>query len=331
MPGTRPIPRRLRRAIATLGVVFAMALVLGWGLESIDRRGQVGDPVHTDRAISNPFDAAFRQGVAALRAGDAHAALRAFDTARAIRPHIPSVHFNIGFSLLALDRPEDARRQFLTGLEIRASEASGYFGLAEAEEALGNLEAARGAMRTYLHLARPEDSHFRRRAAAALWEWSERPPSAAGSGAIPKTEDIRDAERWLSRYRGKFVVLNIWAMWCAPCRAELPALQVLSDTLPSDTFSVLGLNVDKNPALVAEYLHRVGAPFAATSDPGGVAIGKMLPTDVLPLTVILDRQGREIARVQGARDWNAPEIHAALGRIAIADPLAEARLRGALR
>jgi len=123
------------------------------------------------RAASNPRIAErFSQGVVMLHAKHYEHALTAFHRVLELDPAMPEAHVNAGFALLGMGEPAAARDFFASALELRARQLNAYYGLAVAYERLGDLPAARGAMRTYAHLA-PKDDPFRRKAEAALWEW----------------------------------------------------------------------------------------------------------------------------------------------------------------
>jgi tetratricopeptide (TPR) repeat protein len=160
--------RRDRRALGVAIVLGVLALVSA-GVALDASREPAGAP---EAAIG----ARFAQGVADLQSGDPAQAAAAFEAVLAMDPAIPEAHVNRGFALLELGRAGDAATAFDRAIMLRPSQANAYFGLGEAREALGDREAARGAMRAYLHLAAPQEA-FRRRAEAALWEWG-----AAGEG-----------------------------------------------------------------------------------------------------------------------------------------------------
>lgn len=143
-------------AVAAISVVGALIAVL---------------PGAGPRAASNPEIAErFSQGVVMLHAKQYEHALTAFHRVLELDPAMPEAHVNAGFALLGMGEPAAARDFFASALELRARQLNAYYGLAVAYERLGDLPAARGAMRTYAHLA-PQDDPFRRRAEAALWEW----------------------------------------------------------------------------------------------------------------------------------------------------------------
>ena len=123
------------------------------------------------REVSNPeIDQRFTQGVVMLHAKQYEHALTAFHRVLQLEPAMPEAHVNAGFALLGMKQPAAARAFFEGAIALRNQQLNAYYGLAVASEQLGDLAAARGAMRTYAHLA-PKDDPFRRKAEAALWEW----------------------------------------------------------------------------------------------------------------------------------------------------------------
>lgn len=149
-------------------------------------------------APPGPLAGPFADGLSALRRGDAHAAALSFEEARRRTPHSPEILVNLGFAYLELFRPMAATEVFMRANGMAPTMPAAYFGLAESLEASGDLEGARGAMRTFLHLA-PEDDRFRRRAMAALWEWSIRRDTDAGpppdTPSLPEPARLAEGSR----------------------------------------------------------------------------------------------------------------------------------------
>ena len=120
----------------------------------------------------------------------------------------------------------------------------------------------------------------------------------------------------LEEFLGHGMVINLWATWCAPCVAELPALSALSRTLAPQDIAVLPLSSDFGGAKVVRAFfdaHGVtGLPILL--DPKGAAEDAWGARG-LPTTVVIDRKGMERARLEGAADWSAPEAAALVRRL----------------
>jgi thiol-disulfide isomerase/thioredoxin len=113
----------------------------------------------------------------------------------------------------------------------------------------------------------------------------------------------------LSDFRGKVVLLNIWATWCAPCRKEMPALDRLQQKLGGPDLQVIALSIDNGgAAAVRRFYEEIGIrALAIYVDPTTEATGK-LRTLGIPTTLLLDREGRERWRKTGPAEWDSPEI-----------------------
>lgn len=127
-----------------------------------------------------------------------------------------------------------------------------------------------------------------------------------GSGAARHIED----------FAGKVMVVNFWATWCPPCREEMPSIDRLRGEMASDGFDVIAISMDRastskikdffsaipqpdGDAYRVEHLDVYREPSLRIGTEGGI-LG-------MPITLILDREGREIARLQGGAKWDAPE------------------------
>lgn len=110
----------------------------------------------------------------------------------------------------------------------------------------------------------------------------------------------------LADYTGQVTVVNFWATWCAPCRAEMPQLSDLQTQLGDDNFSVVTIATGRNPRPAMERFFTEievdNLPLHA--DPNS-ALARDMGVLGLPITVILDREGHEIARLQGDAKWNS--------------------------
>ena len=132
-------------------------------------------------------------------------------------------------------------------------------------------------------------------------------------------KDANGTDVSLAKWRGKVVLLNLWATWCAPCRKEMPTLADLQRQLGSEDFEVIALSVDrKGLAASAAFLKETGSDaLGLYVDQTSKALQELQALG-LPVTVLIDRQGREIGRLLGPAEWNGAEA-IALIKAAIAE------------
>lgn len=112
----------------------------------------------------------------------------------------------------------------------------------------------------------------------------------------------------LEHYRGKLVLINVWATWCAPCRREMPGLQWLAQQVDPNKIAVIGIAIDRNPMLVREYLRDGRFPFARFVDAGGANLAQHFDMGVVPQSFLLDKQGQVIWKSVGELVWEDPGI-----------------------
>lgn len=132
-----------------------------------------------------------------------------------------------------------------------------------------------------------------------------------GNHPAPKTPfaDQNGQQTSLSDFKGKVVVVNIWATWCAPCVREMPSLDRLASQLPADRFAVIAVSQDKGGLAVAK-------PFLAKLGISGLPIyfdpmGKMFRDfggRGMPTTFIIDQDGLVISRLEGSTDWDTDNV-----------------------
>jgi thiol-disulfide isomerase/thioredoxin len=117
----------------------------------------------------------------------------------------------------------------------------------------------------------------------------------------------------LGEFRGKVVLLNIWATWCAPCREEMPALDRLQQTAGGSDFEVVALSIDSGGMdAVRRFYDEIGIRALAPYVDPSMRAGTELRIVGVPTTLLLDREGGERWRKTGPEQWDAPEIVAAL-------------------
>jgi thiol-disulfide isomerase/thioredoxin len=114
--------------------------------------------------------------------------------------------------------------------------------------------------------------------------------------------------RSLEDWRGKVVLLNVWATWCAPCRAEMPTLDGLQQRLGGEGFEVVALSVDRAGAgAVRKFFDEIGVRLPVSIDQDGAAI-RAWELFGLPATLLIDPDGNELARIAGPAAWDTPEM-----------------------
>ena len=129
-------------------------------------------------------------------------------------------------------------------------------------------------------------------------------PSAQASPVI----DLMDlqGQRWTNeRLKGRTVVLNFWATWCAPCKEEMPSLQTLHE-LGGGEPVVMGVNVRETASHVKRYVQATGIGFPVVLDPQG-DMARRWGVSVYPTTFLIGPDGRVRWRIQGEVDWTGAE------------------------
>ena len=120
-----------------------------------------------------------------------------------------------------------------------------------------------------------------------------------------KFQDADGQERTLADWRGKVVLLNLWATWCLPCRKEMPALDRLQSTLGSDQFQVVAISVDRTGLPGAKkFLEETKTPNLAVYADPTARLASTLRAAGLPATLLIDKEGREIGRLLGPAEWD---------------------------
>lgn len=128
--------------------------------------------------------------------------------------------------------------------------------------------------------------------------------------------DGEEEARQIADFVGQGLVINLWATWCVPCVAEMPALQAMARALAGERIVVLPLSSDRGGAAVVRrfYAKHDIQGLGVWLDPRGEA-ARAWGVRGLPTTLIIDRRGREVARLEGAFDWASEESLAALRRL----------------
>ena len=130
--------------------------------------------------------------------------------------------------------------------------------------------------------------------------------------------DPDDRPATFADFKGKVLLVNFWATWCAPCVKEMPSLDRLQATLSKDKVAVLPLSLDgpSRPKVAPFYQDKKLEHLSIWFDKGRKLM-QALEVSILPTTILTDAMGREIGRLEGEADWDKPEalalVKAAIG------------------
>jgi thiol-disulfide isomerase/thioredoxin len=126
-------------------------------------------------------------------------------------------------------------------------------------------------------------------------------------------ESLDGLPRPLSSFRGKVLLLNYWATWCAPCIEEMPSLDRLQAKLGGPAFEVVAVSIDRQGRKTVEpFIERLGLErLTILLDPKG-ATSRALGLRGLPTTLVIDREGRELGRLEGEAQWDSDAAEALL-------------------
>jgi len=127
--------------------------------------------------------------------------------------------------------------------------------------------------------------------------------SAAPDFALPQLAGDGDVS--LSGLRGRVVLLNFWATWCAPCEDEMPAMQRLHEGLAGQGFELLAVSVDQSEADVQAFRERLQLSFPILLDPQREA-SNLYQTFRYPESFLIDKSGKVVERYVGPREWDDP-------------------------
>ena len=148
---------------------------------------------------------------------------------------------------------------------------------------------------------------------AACVAWPTQRVAADTSDEVRVGDLLRDVTmtglngppRKLSEFRGKPLLINVWASWCGPCRAEMASLERLAWLEQSRYFNVIGISTDDYVDRAQAALKESNATITHFID-ANLVLEKMLGASHIPLTVLVDADGRVLQKVSGAREWDSP-------------------------
>lgn len=125
-------------------------------------------------------------------------------------------------------------------------------------------------------------------------------------------DDLEGRKTSLSDFRGKVVLLNFWATWCPPCKAEMPGMEKLYQTFKDNPdFVMLAVDSQEEASVVRKFIADNQYHFKVLLDSDG-QVNARYSVQAIPTTYLIDRQGRVIAGKAGAHDWATPEVAQAI-------------------
>ena len=119
-------------------------------------------------------------------------------------------------------------------------------------------------------------------------------------------QGLSGRSRKLSEFRGKPLIINVWASWCGPCRQEMGSLERLSRSKVGKQLTMIGVSTDDYPEEAKGFLKKTKTTFSHFID-RQLVLEHMLGADRLPLTLLVDAQGRILDKYYGAQEWDSPE------------------------
>jgi thiol-disulfide isomerase/thioredoxin len=144
---------------------------------------------------------------------------------------------------------------------------------------------------------------------------------AKAPGEVEIGEKLRDSSmqglsgpyRRLSEFRGKPLIINVWASWCEPCRREMASLDRLARRDNGRHFAVIGISTDDYPQNAQQFLAVAKTSFSHYID-NQLLLENMLGANRIPLTVLVDANGRVLGKYYGAKEWDSPEAIMFVGK-----------------
>ncbi|MBS1145042.1 MAG: TlpA family protein disulfide reductase [Proteobacteria bacterium] len=148
------------------------------------------------------------------------------------------------------------------------------------------------------------------------------PAHAAMPGEVAIGSALRDLpmqglngpSQKITAFRGKPLIVNVWASWCGPCRAEMGSLDRLAKRYGKQ-FTVIGISTDDYPDRARAFLKQSGTAFPMFIDSPPWPLEHMLGANRLPLTVLVAPDGQVLAKYYGAREWDSPASVAEISRV----------------
>ncbi len=128
-----------------------------------------------------------------------------------------------------------------------------------------------------------------------------------------KLDGLSGNSKKFSDFKGKPLIINVWASWCSPCREEMGSLERLSRRYGGKQFNIIGISTDDDGNAAVAFIKKSGITFENYLD-SKVFLENMLGANTIPLTVLVDAQGRVLEKIRGYHEWDSPEFVEAIGK-----------------
>jgi len=141
-------------------------------------------------------------------------------------------------------------------------------------------------------------------------------------GEVKIGENLREAtlngfdgrKKTFSDFKGKPLIINVWASWCGPCRAEMGSLERLALRYNGKEFNVIGISTDDDAKAAAAFIKQSKISFDNFLD-SKLHLENMLGANTIPLTILVDSDGRVLKKVRGAYEWDSPKTIDEIGKV----------------
>jgi thiol-disulfide isomerase/thioredoxin len=127
------------------------------------------------------------------------------------------------------------------------------------------------------------------------------------------TLDLPEGAKPISAFQGQFLIINFWATWCAPCRREMPQFEHLQALLAAYPVQITTISLDRGQRDKPDaFLDELGIVALLRGHDGQQALARQIGLFGVPTTILVDQEGRELARLQGEVEWDSEEAVAAI-------------------
>ena len=145
--------------------------------------------------------------------------------------------------------------------------------------------------------------------------WAKTPGEVEVGGALraAQMQGLGGPAKKLADFRGKPLLINVWASWCGPCRQEMGSIERLYQRYGGKQFNVIGISTDDYQDRALDFLKKTNISFSNFID-SKLLLENMLGADRLPLTLLVDGEGKVLAKFYGAKEWDSPEAIQAIAK-----------------